>query len=168
MIGIDYKIDVLRAVFQASLFTSVVGNTYTAYGRAFVNTNEFEESVPQVQTPSTNEYVSVKFNDGLDGLSFMVVEPAVDFVNGSLKANVAIYFAVNLDVLYPTVTERAVEYLHRDVINIVKYTAFKITKIITGLDAYANFGLVKVSDNMEPHYLVRFDTEIEYLQGCTN
>ena len=85
----------------------------------------------------------------------------------NFKSKVEIYFSVNLDTLYPTVTERAVEYLHRDVVKELNNYSFDIIKYVGELKAFERFGLVKETDNMEPFYLVRFDTEIEYnLNEC--
>lgn len=163
MIGIDYKISVLQADFASNLFASVTGHTYTSYGRAFVNRKEFDSVIPEIQLPSSNEYVPVKFNDKLDGLSFMVVGNDVVVISSvDLLADVDIYFAVNLRKLYPTVTERAVEYLHRDVLDILSTSEFELESYTQGFDAYSEFTNVKSSDNMQPFYLVRFKTKVEF------
>jgi len=167
MIGLDAKIEAQKSVFNNKLFTSVVGNTYASYGRAFWNERQGQK-IPELQVLSSTEYKEVLLDDSIDGLSFFLPEPQIAVTGSNMTANVGIYFAVNLDVLYPSVTERAVEYLHRDVLNLLPNNGFNVTGIVMGLEAFSQFGFVKESDNLEPFYLVRFDTEIEYNQNCTN
>lgn len=167
MIGIDAKIETLRARFAAKLFTDIAGNTYASLGRSFI-VNDAEGETPKLQTPSTTEYVDVLPNDNIDGHSFFLVESEVLKTEDGYTATVGIYFAVDLGILYPAVTERAVEYLHRDVIKQIETSSFEVTQIVTGLDAFSDFNLTKDSDNLEPWYLVRFDTEIEYKLSCNN
>jgi len=162
MIGIDYKIDRLRAVFASSLFTSVDGNTYTSYGRAFV-LNKGDIVSPQIQIPDSKEYKPVLFNDSLDGQSFMVVQSVVEgetYID--MIGNVDIYFSVNLNKLYPNVSERAVEYLHKDILELLSYSEFEFVSYTQGYDAFAEFTDVKDSDNMQPYYLVKFSTRVEF------
>jgi len=163
MIGIDYKIDVLKAVFDASLFTSVADNTYTPYGRAFINNKEFDMTIPEVLISGTNEYKPVKFDDKLDGISFMVVRnDVIGDTYVDMKADVDIYFAVNLNKLYPSVSERAVEYLHKDVLELLSDSEFEFVSYTQGYDAFSEFTNVKPSDNMQPYYLVKFTTRVEF------
>jgi len=171
MIGIDVKIEALRARFASKLFADVVGNTYVSYGRAFITNRKDKDGriidVPELQIASTKKYQEVLPNRKIEGHSFFLVSSDIEVkINSELKADVSIYFSVNLDTLYPNVTERAVEYLHRDVLNEIRDSEFDVKKITTGLKAFENFGLVKETDNMEPFYLVRFDTEINYNQNC--
>ena len=164
-VGIDAKIETLKTRFNANLFTTM---TYTAYGRAFVN-EKGEDKQPEVQTASSTEYVEKLLNDNVAGHSFFIVENEPEYLGGSnFKANVGIYFAVNLDTLYPSVTERAVESLHADVLKQINYSPFNLVGITMGLEAFSEFGFVKAMDNLEPYYLVRFNTEIEYNQTCNN
>ena len=158
MIGVDYKIDLLRAQF-ASLFST----GFTAYGRAFVNQKE-EGLIPEVLDGS--DYKDVLLDDNLQkGLCFFVVENDEEPLESSgvdYLAKVSIYFAVNLSLIYPTVTERAVSYLHRDVIEEISDSEFTVLAFRKGLPAFEAFDMVKPSDNMQPFYLVRFETEVEY------
>lgn len=168
MIGLDATINTLKTEFDTRLFTDVVGNTYASYGRAFW-TKRKGNDVPELQIASSKEYQDCLPNDSIDGHSFFLAEPEIEAINEvDLKATVGIYFAVNLDVLYPSVTERAVEYLHRDVLQILGDSPFEISKIVQGSTAFERFGFVKDSDTLEPFYLVRFDTEVIYNETCTN
>lgn len=173
MIGIDAKIESLRLLFETYLFTDISNNTYVSYGRAFILKREDKgvvKDVPELQISSTNKYQEVLPNRKINGHSFFVVEDFREPVGNSLstyKSTVNIYFTVNLDKLYPSVTERAVEYLHRDVDNLIKFSSeFHVENITTGLDAFSEFGFVKETDNLEPFYLVRFKTNIEHNLKC--
>jgi len=163
MIGLDAKIETLRAKFESNLFTST---TYVSYGRAFWN-KEKDESVPELQLVDSIDYQNVLLDDKVDGHSFILPEPDVIFEGAIATATVGVYFAVNLDELY-SVSERAVEYLHRDVVEQITDSGFKVTGWVMGLEAFDRFGFIKNMDNMEPFYLVRFDTEVEYNLTCTN
>lgn len=157
MIGIDAKIETLRTAFVRDLWKTY---DYTAYHRAFLNERD-EKVVPEILS-SGNEYIEVQLNDNIAGLSFFVVQN--DYTaktQTQMSGTVNIYFAVNLKTLYPLISERALEYLHRDVLEIIKYSSFMITGITTGRDAFSDFD-IQIGDNMQPFYLVKFATELEW------
>ena len=167
MIGLDAKIEILRARFAAKLF---VGSTYASYGRAFITKKKDKNGnfvdIPELQTSSTVKYAELLPNRKIDGHSFFLQEGDIEKTEDGYTANVGIYFSVNLNELYSSVTERAVEYLHRDAIKQIENYSFKVIRIVPDLPAFEKFGLVKDTDNMEPYYLCRFDTEIEYKLNC--
>ena len=159
MIALDKIIETERVSMAANLFT---GKTYTAFHRAFLNEKDGGR-VPEIQVSGTEEYQEVLRDSSVAAHSFFVVRSGIEVLNGELfKAEVDIYFAVNLDTLYSTVDERAVEYLHRDVYAQLKRGRFSLVNLITGLDAFAEFDFVKGVDNMEPFYLSKFETKVEY------
>jgi len=158
MIGIDNKIERVRILFEQALFLDY---GYTAYGRAFLNQKE-GNTIPEI-LDADNEYKEMLLDDKLDAQSFFVVENDYTVENSKkLSGEVSIYFAVNLGVVYPSVSERAVEYIHRDVMNILKGTDFQLTGITSGRDAFSGFE-IKVGDNMQPFYLVKFTTAVSWL-----
>ena len=161
-IGLDKIIEAEREDFVANLFTGS-GYTYTAYHRAFLN-QKSNGVIPEIQVAGTEKYKEVLLDTKVAAHSFFVVRPDIEIVGGGVfRARVDIYFAVNLDTLYSsTVTERAVEYLHRDVSEQLKRGRFVLDHLVTGLEAFADFDLVKGGDNMEPFYLAKFETEVEY------
>lgn len=170
MIGLDYKIEQLRARFEAKLFTDVSGHTYSSLGRAFWTKKTDEDGrildIPRLQTSDTVKYVEVLPNHRIDGHSFFISDTGID-IGIDLKSKVSIYFSVNLDKLYPNISERAVEYLHRDVIKALNTIQFKLLHIETDLPAFNRFGFIEEINNLEPYYLVRFDTEVEYTLKCS-
>lgn len=160
MIGVDAKIEELKDLFN-SHFTAIENNSYTSYGRAFLNTRD-GGIIPEVLV-SGNNYKDVLLDSKIDGLSFFIVDNNVTAIDDiDMETNVDIYFAVNLKTLYPSVSERAVEYLHRDVLEIISDSEFDIVSYTSGEEAFSEFALVKAGDNMQPYYLVKFSTKIEF------
>ena len=157
MVGIDVPIEKQRQLFEDKLFK---GSSYVAYHRAFINVRD-GRNVPEIHVSGTNEYQEVLLNDKIDGHSFFVVRPTVPVLEDMMTAKVDIYFALNLDKLYSTVSERAVEYAHRDIHALLKRGRFVVVEIVTGLQAFDDFR-VDLKDNMEPYYLVKYGTEIAY------
>lgn len=161
MIGIDPKIEELRKLFEDNLWT---GTTYESYGRAFIVEREGEDT-PNIYLENNLDYQDVLIDDRIDASSFFVVRTDRDPLGNSFSdytVDVDIYFSVKLDKTYPAVTERATEYVHRDVIDLMGGTTFKNPKMVTGKKAFADFGFVKITDNMQPFYLVKFETSVEY------
>lgn len=161
MIDLDLKLQTLQTKLTASL-TGV-----TAYHRAFVNRRDGQR-VPEVQTVDSIQYVD-KLLDHKTPLSFFVVDPVRTVISRTLfQARVYLYYAVNLDTLYPTVTERAEEYLVRDVTRELRYTEFELVGLKTGITSFTDdFDFVKDGDNLEPYFLCRFECLVEHtIKNC--
>jgi len=161
MIGIDSIIETLRLQFVSKLWTSYP--TYSAKGRAFLNVRD-GRIVPEVLV-SGNEYQEVMLDDTLPAHLFFVVGDVYEVNRNVMNCDVDIYFAVNLKTVYPSVTERAVEYVHRDVIKLLGFSQFNVNKITTGREAFKEFD-VAIGDNMQPFYLVKFSTTVENIIIC--
>lgn len=172
MIGLDAEIERLRAALKTKLFPDVVSNTYASFGRAFIVEKD-DVKTPKLQIAGTLKYQDVLPDRKIDGHSFFLPEPDLEPLGGMMvKATVGIYFAVSLKKLYPSVSERAVEYLKRDVVIIIEDYGFILKKevggIVEGSKAFEEFVDTKITDNMQPHYLVKFNTEVEYNLKCSN
>ena len=158
MIGIDSKIEIAKARILNKL------PKLTAYGRAIVNERE-NGSIPEVLVDGTNQYKDVLLDSSIPGQFFFTVDNDETVVDGRINTStVNMYFAVNLVKLYPSVQERATEYLHRDIQNALKNTKFAVTGIVRNRESFSDFAdeYVKIGDNMQPYYLCKFITEIEY------
>lgn len=153
MIGIDAKIERVRVLFEQGLFLDY---SYDSYGRAFLNDRD-EQTVPEILIDGSHEYKEVLLNDNVGATSFFVVQNDYTVDNKTLTGTVNIYFSAKLSTIYPAVTERAVEYLHRDVLNILDTESFEVTGITSGKDAFSDFD-IRLGDNMQPFYLVKFTT----------
>jgi len=157
MKGVDVPIEKQRLIFDAYLWAS---NTSDWFGRCSVNYRE-EGQVPEVLV-SGNEYRDVLLDDSKDSVCFFHVLP-----DRTDRATVDIYFAVNLKKLYPSVTERATEYALSDVTKrILQGGMFKVESISDGYESWRQWSMVKKEDNMQPHYLFRVRTNVEYSLNC--
>lgn len=159
MIGIDKQIEKAKVQILKKI------PSLTGYGRAYLNLRDEIGVIPEVLTEGTKQYKEVLMNTSIDGLCFFVVESDYTVTGNTYNTvNVGLYFAVNLVKLYPTITERAIEYLHRDVQNALKHGKFNVTNITMGREAFSGFAdsFVKIGDNMQPYYLCKFTTTIEY------
>lgn len=163
MKGIDIPIEQLNNILNEYLW---VDKGYVAYGRVFPNVSK-EGIKPEIMIEGTRQYVEKLPDSSTAGHSFVYVRPEREVLNGSQTARVGIYFTVNLEKLYPEVKERATEYAHQDAINEIKSSDFKITGIVTGVDAFRDFAYVSQHlDDMQPFYLFRIDAEIVYNTNC--
>ena len=162
--GIDIPIDDLVTKFESNLWT---GNNNVFRGRIQRLESAEGNTTPQWFNPVSNRYEDVLLNKFVHCTSFFDVQPN-EVYNSRFEATVWICFAVNLVKLYPSVTERATEYAHEDAIKAIKKygKGFKITGIVRGLPAFAEYERVKQTDNMNEFYLFRVEASLKYPQNC--
>jgi hypothetical protein len=162
MKGIDIIIEKQRLMFAAYLWT---GNNCSWYGRCQINYRN-DKAVPEVLNAGTNNYTEVLFDDTRDAISFFDVLPD----RTEDLATVDIYFAVKLSKLFPSITERATEWVLLDVIKRLHQGGLFIpdkTKSITdGYEAWKQWSMVKKEDNMQPFYLFKIKTNVQYVLTC--
>lgn len=161
MIGVDKHINEANT----KLLSKLTG--LTGYGRAYIVVKDNqgnEQTVPEYLVSGTSQYKSVTPDNKLKGSFFFVVrnDYAIEDDSYVNTVQVDIFFSVNLKKMYPNVSERAIEYLHKDVLNELKYTKFNVNAINSGLESHSEFDYVKNGDNLQPYYLCRFETTIEY------
>jgi hypothetical protein len=158
MRGIDVPIESLRSTFEDLLW---IANRADFYGRCMRN---YRDNVtPEVLIEDSKEYTEVLLDDTKDVISFFDVQPKRD----ERTASINIFFAVNLQSLYPTVPERATEYALQDVLMTIKrHAQFTVTGITEGYEAWKEWDKVKKEDNMHPFYLFRIETTVEYSLTC--
>lgn len=158
MKGIDVQIEKQRLLFSTYLWAA---NSCSWYGRCQVNYRE-DKAIPEVLT-SGNEYRDVLLDDTKDAICFFKVLPERTLN----EATVEIYFAVNLNKLYSSVTERATEYALSEAVEwTVKGGLFKVDSIMDGFEAWRGFGMVKKEDNLQPFYLFKLKTIVNYVLTC--
>ena len=160
--GIDIQINRLKLRFSNNLYTT---NSCDWFGRIF--RNQKGDVVKPERFVSGVDYKSVLLNDTKDLTCFFDVQPNETY-SSVITANVWILFSVNLVKLYPTVTtERATEYVHEDIVKqINKIGGWKITGLVRGLPAFADYSGVKDADNMQHFYLFRIECEVKYPLNC--
>lgn len=158
MKGIDVPIESLKSTFENHLW---VGFFNSFNGRCMRTYRE--KMIPEVLKSGTTNYSEVLLDDTKTSISFFDVLPD----RTEQKATVHIYFAVNLSKLYPSVSERATEYALSDAILLIrKHGLFTIEGIMDGYESWSNWDKVKKEDNMQPFYLFRIETTVEYKLTC--
>jgi len=158
--GIDILIDRLITRFENYLYTS---NDCEFNGRIFRNVKQ-DGIVPEVF--ENGEYRDVLLNDNKDLTCFFDVQPneTYDF---HYVSEVWVCFSVNLSNLHAGVSERATEYVHENVIKqIKKIGGWKVTGLVRGLPAFADYARVKPSDDLHDYYLFRVNCEVKYPLNC--
>lgn len=156
MKGIDIPIQ-----SQVDIFKDMWTGTDTkVYGRIFRNERD-GNNVPEAL--DGNEYKEVLIDDTKDGICFFDVRPEREINGGSHTAVVDVYFAVNLSKLYPSVTERATEYMLNDILKHLQW--LKPLRIVTGTESFATWD-VKAEHNMQPFFLLRIETIVNYKITC--
>lgn len=158
MKGVDIVIEKQRLIFSGYLWTTF---TCSWNGRCMRNYHS-NLQIPEILV-SGNNYSDVLLDDRKDALCFFDVLSE----RTENTANVDIYFAVNLLKLYPLVSERATEYALSDVVRWIRSGGlFTIKSIHDGYEAWSNWGMVKKEDNMQPFYLFKIKTSVEYVLNC--
>jgi len=117
-----------------------------------------------------NEYQEVLETDLKDALIHFHVESDRPNTSYSTRtANVYIMVAVNLGKIYGSDT-RAVEQAHYEVESVLNNTAFGKCDLVTDIEAYNIYDLTDRQTklfNMQPYYVFRFESEINYLTNQT-
>jgi hypothetical protein len=163
MKGIDLPIEDLKNIFNEYLWNNT---DFIAYGRAFPNEVK-EGTLPEIMINGKREYIEKLTDSSKSGHCFFLPKPERPVTNGSQKAIVGIYFAVNLEKLYEDAQERATEYVHAAVINEMKTSDFDVTAIVTGIDAFKGLAYLRQDlMDMQPFYLFRIDAEVKYNTNC--
>ncbi len=142
-------------------------NDYESYQRAYKN--EIESS----RTKSTQmwevftggssgkEYREVLFDDNFLATSFFITSDNVTNVDGLEKFDLSIIFQIKTASLYPSITHRADEEAHREVIDIIKNSQWRrnytqLTKGIRNVYREIGYGANEFED-MEPCHVFRID-----------
>lgn len=166
-VGIDAPIQVIQQLFIDELWLDIDSSRKEFNDRVFRNLDKEGNIYPEVFIDNTNDYRRVKFNDRLDVLSWFDVSPIPNSFNGGYSTReVGIFFAVNLDKLYPDLAHRAVEESHRDVLQLLDLSNV-LGDAITGELAYGDFNVdnLKLYD-MQPWHVFRINYLMEYIINC--
>ena len=159
-VGID---DVIARI-QKYLFDNIswtASGRYQSYQRAYKNeTNDgtdFEVFVKK------NDYQDIKYDDNFFATSFFIVNDDVNFVKRKELSNISMIFQIDLSKLYHSVTHRADEEAHREVIDILKNNppGWKISKLTKGIrKVYTEIGYGENKfDDLQPCHVFRIDFE---------
>jgi hypothetical protein len=159
--GVDIPINSLVETMTNKLWT---GNTTDYNGRVYDNEKKAKNQLLGINPEifdSGIDYKEKLLSDKLDATVFFRV---TDTDYEERISIVQIYFSVNLEKLYPTVTtERADEYAVNEATKLIKWSEFRIQNVVRGKPAFDDyFGADQNSDDMQPFYLFRLDTEVSY------
>ena len=168
-VGIDAPIQDMQQLFIDELWTSISDDKKQYHHRVFNNPKDGKNR-PEVLKDGTVKYDEVKFNNRLSVLSWFDVSDSTDSYNlGQINQDVGVFFAVNLNDVYPSLSHRSVEEVHLDAQKILlkRSGEFEITGITTGAEAYGNFSTENLKAfNMQPWHVFRFDCNVKYSLNC--
>ena len=164
--GVDVAINDMVTRFTSELWTT---KTNVFKGR-IQRTLRNGEVIPEWFNATTGDYVELLLNDNVDCTAFFDVQPSESY-NGYYVSEVWICFSVNLKTIYSTtyssLGRQLTEYAHDDVLSVIqKDKRFQLTGLVRGLSAFADYGFVKHTDNMNENYLFRMNCEVKYPINC--
>lgn len=167
-IGIDYPIQIVQKSFIDELWLDVDDSKKQFNARVFRNYDKDGNIYPEIYLDN-GDYKKVRFNDNLDVLSwFDVPDTPTSFDSGYETSIVGIFFAVNIEKLYPGLSHRAVEEVHRDVLNVLDITNVQ-DGIIKGGPAFGDFNTNLDSlkgFNVQPWHVFRINYLMSYTTNC--
>lgn len=162
-VGIDKMIDRI----QERLYNRLGWSNYESYHRVYVN--ETENGLVPEKFESGKDYKEVFFDDKYDATSYFVVTSPVS-IDEKAAYPVSIYFQCKLDALYPTVTHRADEEAHYDVLRVLSnnFKRIEITSQITGIgNVYSGWRQDQIQfTDMHPFHVFRIDMIINMELPC--
>lgn len=170
-VGVDLAVaDIQNKMFEYLTVTAGWTN-YESYPRAYVNPKK-GGAIPEVFT-GNREYKECLFDDKFNVTSFFIVENSkpYDGDNGNFEASISIIFQCKLNELYPSITHRADEEMHLDLIEAIKRTAYikQLGGVITSTeDVYSALSIpsdyaARVAlDDMSDFHVVKIDLTIKY------
>lgn len=169
-VGIDIVIDGLQEELYTGL-TAKGWTDYESYPRTYKNETK-EGLIPETYTDK-GEYKEVYFDDKFNATSFWIAEDVKTQDNDPrFKVNIKVIFQVKLNKLYPTITHRADEEMHKDISSILgnSYVVDRYnTKITTGIKKiYNDEGLISTKgfEDMSNYHVVKFDIGVDYAFAC--
>ncbi len=140
-IGIDYVVDVI----QSGLYTELckVWTGYQSYPRSYKNPDG-NNTIPEHYV-GENEYVEVLLDDNHSVSSFFLTSDSRSADNFVFEQSVSVIFQADLKELYPNITHRADEEMHKDITNAVESINQdeSLVDLVTGVNnVYSELNLV--------------------------
>ena len=173
-VGIDLVIDRLQEYLYSTLTVAalpVAWPNYESYHRVYVNDSK-RGVIPEVYT-SNGDYKEVFNTDDFTVTSFWIAGENREVIDQEniYEANISIVFQVDrLNLLFPSVSHRADEELHRQIQQVLKDNqwGYEVTNFITGIDnVYSEFSTDKVDwDDISFKHVVRFNLTVQYEYDC--
>lgn len=167
MIGTDIVVARLRNTFANDLWTNVTNRIY--YATTYRNLNKRKGGIIPEVFIGDNEYQEVRFDDKYGAMCFFDLGDEITDANDLAKRSIRAIFAVNLKLAYPSITYRAEEEAHRDVLVSAKKERNIATPntIISGLDAYGDLLTDDLKRyNMQPWHVFALDLDARIDLTC--
>ena len=170
-VGIDAQVDRIQKTIYTYL-TNIAGwLNYESYPRAYKNEKD-GGSIPEIYT-GKNEYKECFLNDKYKVTSFFLSGDEKNFDNdgGQLTQELSIVFQADINKLYPAITHRADEEMHRDIFLAINRTGLKtyLESISTGIgNVYSDLDIpdtylqrVKL-DDISNYHIVKVTLKIPF------
>jgi hypothetical protein len=155
-------IDVAIQKIQQYLYNNLTWSDLDGYGRCYKQASG-EYLVPMVYN-GDGDYKIATYDDKRNKYFFLASDNRVN--NNQFLTGIGIIFLLDLDVCYPTVSHRADEESHDEVVNLLeKYSGFRNGgELITGQEnVFAEFQLPETSIfDVHPRHCFRINFEIPY------
>lgn len=163
-LGVDKPISLIRNDLANNLWTTLPKRIL--YSKCYRNEKNIRgaiQLIPEVYTEK-REYREVLFDDNYDLLVFFDAGDERTNIKEDPSADISIYFAVNLESIYPDSAYREEEASHRDVMQVLENSrssyGYENLSITSGLNAYGDFYRENVKKyNMQPWHTFRVDME---------
>lgn len=167
--GVDIPIDRIQRLLFNKL-TAEGWDDYKSYHRVYKNPKD-GGLVPEAYD-GDKEYKEVLYNDGLNATSFFTADDnrVLDRASKEYSQTISAIFQVDLIKLFPAITHRADEEMHRLVFLALERNnwGYVIDNIVTGVNnVYSGFNTVQLNtDDMSECHVVRFDFNVTYNYKC--
>ena len=138
-VGIDILIKRFQTHLHSRLITTWALNVddplYRCYGRCYRNQSK-ENGYIAENYEGENNYKEVYWDDALKAISFFGTAVRTENESGQHVTNVHLVFFLNLALLKPSITHRADEEVHKDVLNVIGKSlhGFQVDSIETGIE----------------------------------
>lgn len=170
-IGIDYVICQIQSKIYSYLTEKKGWTSYNSYDRAYINYND-KQIIPEIYV-GNGEYIDALMNDKIKAMTYFIVEDNRSYSNdkNGFNANISLIFQGNIKSLYPSITHRADEELHKELFNSLKYAynSAVIESLKTGVDnVYSSFNFdesfkEKIKNhNIGKYHVCRLDFNINF------
>ncbi|UXO94051.1 tail terminator protein [Pseudanabaena phage Pan5] len=120
-VGADVQIQRFQSLIHSGLVKKwgIQANdtVYRCYSRCY--RNKTTDGYIAENYEGSNEYKEVYWDDTLSALSFFGLSGPADFNTGTMTTGVHLVFFVNLQKLYPSISHRADEEVHKDVLSVI-------------------------------------------------
>lgn len=161
--GVDLTIDYI----QEHLNTMLSWSNVTIYPRIYKE--ETETGIKPKVYNTDGDYEEVFYNDTLNGSMFFYTEDSRTVRDETYPISLSLVVQMNLNAIYPTITHRADEEAHNDLILALNQMSLhKVNGLVTGIrNVYSEFEVNQVLlDDINEYHCFRIDMEVWVSHKC--